>query len=59
MKLCSLARSAALVVAVASSLAAPSAFAQAKEQFFPLLSYRTGPYAPNGVPWANGKQDYI
>jgi branched-chain amino acid transport system substrate-binding protein len=59
MKLYSLARAAALVVAVASSLAAPSAFAQAKEQFFPLLSYRTGPYAPNGVPWANGKQDYI
>ena len=56
MKLYSLA---ALVVAVASSLAAPSAFAQANEQFFPLLSYRTGPYAPNGVPWANGKQDYI
>jgi branched-chain amino acid transport system substrate-binding protein len=59
MKLYSLARSAALVVAVASTLAAPSAFAQAKEQFFPLLSYRTGPYAPNGVPWANGKQDYL
>ncbi len=35
------------------------AFAQAKEQFFPLLVYRTGPYAPNGTPWANGKQDYI
>jgi branched-chain amino acid transport system substrate-binding protein len=59
MKLHSLVRSAALVVVVASSLAAPSAFAQAKEQFFPLLSYRTGPYAPNGVPWANGKQDYL
>jgi branched-chain amino acid transport system substrate-binding protein len=59
MKLHALARSAALVVAVVSTLAAPSAFAQAKEQFFPLLSYRTGPYAPNGVPWANGKQDYI
>ena len=36
---------------------AAGAFAQAKEQFFPLLSYRTGPYAPNGTPWANGKQD--
>ena len=59
MKLCTLARSAALVVALASGLTAPSAFAQAKEQFFPLLSYRTGPYAPNGVPWANGKQDYL
>ncbi len=39
--------------------AAPDANAQAKEQYFPLLSYRTGPYAPNGTPWANGKQDYI
>ena len=59
MKLCTLVRSAALVVALASGLAAPGAFAQGKEQFFPLLSYRTGPYAPNGVPWANGKQDYL
>lgn len=42
-----------------SLLAPPSAQAQAKEQFFPLLAYRTGPYAPNGTPWANGKQDYI
>ncbi len=43
---------------VAASSVATSAFAQA-EQFFPLLSYRTGPYAPNGTPWANGKQDYL
>jgi branched-chain amino acid transport system substrate-binding protein len=35
------------------------AHAQAKEQFFPLLVYRTGPYSPNGTPWANGKQDYL
>jgi len=47
---------AAAVVAVSS--VATSAFAQA-EQFFPLLSYRTGPYAPNGTPWANAKQDYL
>ena len=33
--------------------------AQAKEQFFPVLSYRTGPYAPNGTPWANGYVDYL
>ena len=48
-------------IAAAALIAAlgTSAFAQAKEQFFPLLSYRTGAYAPNGVPWANGKQDYI
>ena len=50
---------AAALATGASSLVATSAFAQAKEQFFPLLSYRTGPYAPNGVPWANGKQDYL
>ncbi|HEV7578353.1 MAG TPA: ABC transporter substrate-binding protein [Caldimonas sp.] len=44
----------------AGALAAPSAaLAQAKEQFFPLLVYRTGAYAPNGTPWANGKQDYL
>jgi branched-chain amino acid transport system substrate-binding protein len=43
----------------ATALSASTAFAQAKEQFFPLLSYRTGPYAPNGTPWANGKQDYL
>ncbi len=22
----------------------------------PAAVYRTGPYAPNGTPWANGKQ---
>jgi branched-chain amino acid transport system substrate-binding protein len=46
---------------IAASLGATalSAAAQAKEQFFPLLSYRTGPYAPNGTPWANAKQDYL
>jgi branched-chain amino acid transport system substrate-binding protein len=49
---------AAALVALASFVPA-GAFAQAKEQFFPLLSYRTGPYAPNGTPWANGKQDYL
>ena len=53
-------KSFAVAVAAASALTgAGSAFAQAKEQFFPLLVYRTGPYAPNGTPWANGKQDYI
>ena len=53
-------KSLALALAAVSALAgAAPAFAQAKEQFFPLLVYRTGPYAPNGTPWANGKQDYI
>ena len=36
-----------------------AAFAQAKEQFFPALVYRTGAYAPNGVPFANGYIDYF
>ncbi|MFN0040976.1 MAG: ABC transporter substrate-binding protein [Burkholderiales bacterium] len=31
----------------------------ADEQFIPVLVYRTGPYAPNGVPWANGFIDYL
>jgi branched-chain amino acid transport system substrate-binding protein len=50
-----------LVAALAAGTlaAAPAAQAQAKEQFFPLLVYRTGAYAPNGTPWANGKQDYL
>ena len=48
-----------LALAAALIGTATGAFAQAKEQFFPLLAYRTGPYAPNGVPWANGKQDYL
>ncbi len=26
---------------------------------FPSLSYRTGPYAPNGIPFADGYQDYF
>jgi len=51
----------ALAAAIAASAlaASPAALAQAREQFFPLLVYRTGAYAPNGTPWANGKQDYL
>ncbi len=48
--------------AIASTLAAGSVIAQstaAKEQFFPVISYRTGPYGPNGTPWANGYVDYL
>jgi len=60
MKFRSLALAAATAAATMSTFfATPLAQAQAKEQFFPLLVYRTGPYAPNGTPWANGKQDYI
>ncbi len=53
-------KSIALAVATVSALAGTTgAFAQAKEQFIPVLSYRTGPYGPNGTPWANGYVDYF
>lgn len=55
MKLKSLA---AVAAASLSMLAAPGAYAQA-EQFVPLLVYRTGQFAPLGIPWADGKQDYL
>src|SRR5258708_21460980 len=47
----------ALVALGGAPLVEP-AFAQANEQFLPALVYRTGPYAPNGVPFANGVVDY-
>ncbi len=52
-------KSARLLVLAAALAVAGSAFAQAKEQFFPVLSYRTGAYGPNGTPWANGYVDYL
>ena len=36
-----------------------TAYAQAAEQFVPLLVYRTGQFAPLGIPWADGKADYL
>jgi branched-chain amino acid transport system substrate-binding protein len=44
---------------VAGLLATGAALAQAKVQFFPVLSGRTGPVAPNATPWANGHNDYM
>ena len=48
----------AAIMAVAAS-GPVQAQSKAKEQFFPALPYRTGAYAPNGVPWANGYIDYL
>ncbi|RZS53099.1 ABC transporter substrate-binding protein [Sphaerotilus mobilis] len=60
MKLKSLALVAALTASTVTSLLTATAVqAQAKEQFFPVLVYRTGAYAPNGVPFANGYVDYL
>jgi branched-chain amino acid transport system substrate-binding protein len=61
----------AAAVSVVAALGSSVAIAQDKgkapakaaagpnEQFFPLLVYRTGAYAPNGVPFANGYADYL
>jgi len=48
-------------IVLASLLAAvgTAVLAQAKEQFFPVLTGRTGPVAPNATPWANGHNDYM
>src|SRR5215469_348630 len=46
------------LLAVVAALVASPALAQ-NEQFFPSLVYRTGPYAPNGIPFANGFADYL
>ena len=48
----------ALAAAVAAGPAVTTALA-AGEMFVPLLVYRTGPYAPNGIPLANGFNDYF
>jgi branched-chain amino acid transport system substrate-binding protein len=47
-----------LAAGVLAALAPAAAQAQA-EQFIPVLSYRTGTYAPNGIPFANGFVDYL
>ena len=44
-------------VAAAGSLPV-AAWAEENVQFIPSLVYRTGPYGPNGEPFANGVADY-
>ncbi len=58
MKIRQLVLAAAVVATGATALLSGTAFAQAKQQYMPVLSYRTGPYAPNGTPIANGIVDY-
>jgi branched-chain amino acid transport system substrate-binding protein len=43
---------------MAGPLAGPAP-GQDKSIFIPLLVYRTGPYAPSGIPIANGASDYF
>ena len=53
-------KAAAVALAVAGAFDAVHAAAQsANEIFVPVLVYRTGAYAPNGIPWADGYVDYL
>jgi branched-chain amino acid transport system substrate-binding protein len=55
-------RTLALAAVAAAVLAWPLAAyvpAQEKSVFIPMLVYRTGPFAPNGIPIANGFHDYF
>jgi len=49
----------AVTIFSAGLAAVGAAHAQAVEQFVPLLVYRTGQFAPLGIPWADGKADYL
>ncbi|MEL6219800.1 MAG: ABC transporter substrate-binding protein [Pseudomonadota bacterium] len=44
-----------LAAAIAAAIATPAM----ADLVFPSLSYRTGPYAPNGIPFADGYADYF
>ncbi|MBP7048193.1 MAG: ABC transporter substrate-binding protein [Thauera sp.] len=60
MKFRTLALAAAIAsVGLSSAVFSTAAQAQAQEQFFPVLVYRTGAFAANGNPWANGYVDYL
>src|SRR3546814_274997 len=47
------------LVATGMAVVSTAAIAQSPEQYAPIFSYRTGPYAPNGIPVANGTSDYL
>src|SRR5262245_31993290 len=48
-----------LLLAAGFCSVAPTAQAQVKEQMFPMLCYRTGPYAPGGSGMCGGGEDYM
>src|ERR1700760_2969055 len=57
MRLTSVLRPAAIALAVAC--ATPTVAAHADEQYFPLQSYRVGPYAAGGTGFFGGFIDYL
>ena len=53
-------KTAVAALAVAGALGVVGDAAAADDEIFvPALVYRTGPYAPNGAPWADGFVDYL
>src|SRR5215469_14449340 len=50
---------AAALAVLAYGIGVGAAAAAQLEQFIPRLVYRTGPYAPDGIPFANGYVDYL
>jgi branched-chain amino acid transport system substrate-binding protein len=49
----------ATLAVAAGPLATPSPAQDKGSIFIPILVYRTGPYAPSGIPIANGAIDYL
>jgi len=49
----------ASLIGAALAVALLGQSAAAYELTMPSLDYRTGPYAPNGIPFANGYADYL
>jgi branched-chain amino acid transport system substrate-binding protein len=49
----------AALAATAAGFGVPAQAQSDKEIFVPVLVYRSGAYAPNGIPWANGFVDYL
>lgn len=56
MRLYTMIRAAILMIATVLTFTT-SAFSY--ELSIPMMDYRTGPYAPNGIPFANGTADYF
>ncbi len=48
-----------LAIAAGAALLGAHVAASAQEQLIPSMVYRTGPYAPSGIPTADGFHDYI
>ena len=48
-----------IIGGVLAGIAAFAPAARAAELIIPALEYRTGAYAPNGIPFWNGFADYL